>query len=236
MSAFGRKTVLNSLPAERRELAASQGESMPNAVVGLAAAKAASSTAKDFIRDQVFTRVEPLVAVRTSKEELVAFVNKLVAELANDRKILLNQDEQHILSAGIVDEMVGLGPIEPLLRDPSVNDILVNGSRQIYVERHGKLELSKLQFRTTPRCCTSRNASLRQSDVASTKSSPMLDARLADGSRVNVIIPPLSLKGPCISIRKFSKTHDGILAVCDRWGPCPPELGARSCKSPRAAV
>ena len=86
------------------------------------------SEAKDFIRDQVFMRVEPLVAVRISKQELTDFVNKLVAEIANERKILLNQDEQHALGANIVDEMVGLGPIEPLLRDPTVSDILVNGA------------------------------------------------------------------------------------------------------------
>ncbi len=106
------------------------------------------SEAKDFIRDQVYMRVEPLVAVRISKQELTDFVTKLVAEIANERKILLNADEQHALGANIVDEMVGLGPIEPLLRDPTVSDILVNGARMIYVERRGKLELSNLQFRS----------------------------------------------------------------------------------------
>ena len=198
---------------------------MPNAVVGLAVPKAASSTAKDFIRDQVFMRVEPLVAVRTSKEELVAFVNKLVAEIANDRKILLNQDEQHILSAGIVDEMVGLGPIEPLLRDPSVNDILVNGSRQIYVERHGKLELSKLQFRSDAQVLHVAQRIASSIGRRVDESSPMLDARLADGSRVNVIIPPLSLKGPCISIRKFSKSMMEFSAFVT-VGSMSAELGA----------
>ena len=164
------------------------------------------SEAKDFIRDQIFMRVEPLVAVRISKQELMAFVNKLVAEIANDRKILLNQDEQHLLGANIVDEMVGLGPIEPLLRDPSVADILVNGSRMIYVERRGKLELSKLQFRSDAHVLHVAQRIASSIGRRVDESSPMLDARLADGSRVNVIIPPLSLKGPCISIRKFSKS------------------------------
>ena len=107
-----------------------------------------TSEAKDFIRDQIFTRIEPLVAVQISKRELMTFVNKLVAEIANERKILLNQDEQRLLGASIVDEMVGLGPIEPLLNDAPVADILVNGPRMIYVERHGKLQLTKAQFRS----------------------------------------------------------------------------------------
>ncbi|NEM65236.1 CpaF family protein, partial [Escherichia coli] len=91
------------------------------------------SEAKDFIRDQIFLRIEPLVAVRISQQDLMVSVNKVVAEIATGRKILLNQDEQRVISASIVDEMVGLGPIEPLLRDLSVADILVNGPRMIYV-------------------------------------------------------------------------------------------------------
>lgn len=203
MSGFGRKSVIDPRLAERPAATVSQTAS--SEAFEAAVPKAASSSAKDFIRDQVFTRVEPLVAVRTSKGELVAFVNKLVAEIANDRKMLLNQDEQHILSANIVDEMVGLGPIDPLLRDTSVNDILVNGSRQIYVERRGKLELSKLQFRSDAQVLHVAQRIASSIGRRVDESSPMLDARLADGSRVNVIIPPLSLKGPCISIRKFSK-------------------------------
>ncbi len=164
------------------------------------------SEAKDYIRDQIFLRIEPLVAVRISQQDLMVSVNKLVAEIANERKLLLNQDEQRVLSAGIVDEMVGLGPIEPLLRDSSVADILVNGPRMIYVERRGKLELTKLQFRSDAHVLHVAQRIASSIGRRIDESSPMLDARLADGSRVNVIIPPLSLRGPCISIRKFSKT------------------------------
>ena len=143
----------------------------------------------------------------------MAFVNKLVAEIANDRKILLNQDEQRLLGVNIVDEMVGLGPIEPLLRDPSVADILVNGPRMIYVERRGKLQLTKLQFRSDAHVLHVAQRIASSIGRRVDESSPMLDARLADGSRVNVIIPPLSLKGPCLSIRKFSKSYDGLLEL-----------------------
>ncbi len=165
---------------------------------------------KDFIRDQIFMRIEPLVAVRASKEELMGSVTKLVADIANERKILLNQGEQHSLGAGIVDEMIGLGPIEPLIRDPTVSDILVNGPRMIYVERSGKLTLTGLQFRSNAHVLHVAQRIASSIGRRVDELSPMLDARLADGSRVNVIIPPLSLKGPCISIRKFSKKMMGF--------------------------
>ena len=106
-----------------------------------------SSSATDVIRDQVFSRIDPAVAVRLTKAELTMRVDELVAGIANEQRLLLNQIEQHALAASIVDEMVGLGALEPLLRDTSVSDILVNGSRTTYVERRGKLELTPLRFR-----------------------------------------------------------------------------------------
>jgi pilus assembly protein CpaF len=202
MAPFGRKASLEPVAAQPRPPLAS-------ATAGEAAPGAASnrlSEAKDLIRDQVFTRVEPLVAVRITKQELTDFVTKLVGEIANERKILLNADEQHVLGANIVDEMVGLGPIDPLLRDPTVSDILVNGARMIYVERRGKLELSDLQFRSDAQVLHVAQRIASSIGRRIDESSPMLDARLVDGSRVNVIIPPLSLKGPSLSIRKFSRS------------------------------
>jgi pilus assembly protein CpaF len=206
MAQFGRKST-GETPAVEPEIAKPQRaevEAVSDALV--IASKTVMSEAKDYIRDQVFTRIEPLVAVRIGKQELVTFVNKLVAEIANEQKILLNQDEQRILGASIVDEMVGLGPIEPLLSDTSVADILVNGPRMIYVERRGKLQLTKLQFRSDAHVLHVAQRIASSIGRRVDESSPMLDARLADGSRVNVIIPPLSLKGPCLSIRKFSKS------------------------------
>ncbi len=160
----------------------------------------------DFIRDQVLLRIEPSTAVRMRQAELTLRVDQLIAEIANDRKILLNQLEQRSLGAAIVDDMIGLGPLETLLRDDSVADILVNGPSMIFVERRGKLELTSFHFRNNAHVMhvAQRIASAIGRRVD--ESSPMLDARLADGSRVNVIIPPLSLKGPCISIRKFSRS------------------------------
>jgi pilus assembly protein CpaF len=118
----------------------------------------------------------------------------------------LNQQEQQTLAAAMVDDMIGLGPLEPLLRDDTISDILVNSPHQIYVERRGKLVLTDLRFRNNLHVLhvAQRIASAVGRRVD--ESSPMLDARLADGSRVNVVIPPLSLKGPCISIRKFTRS------------------------------
>ena len=159
----------------------------------------------DLIRDQVMLQIEPSSAVRMSKDELARFVNGLVSQIANEKKFPLNQDEQDRLSAEIVNEMVGLGPIEPLLTDPKICDILVNGPDQIYVEKNGKLELTNLKFRHESHVLhvAQRIASSIGRTVDET--TPMLDARLQDGSRVNIIIPPLALNGPSLSIRKFSR-------------------------------
>jgi pilus assembly protein CpaF len=164
-----------------------------------------SAAATDLIRDQVLLRIEPALAVRMNQFDLSAKVNEIVADIATERNLLLNGVEQRNLAHEIVDDMIGLGPLEPLLRDPSVSDILINGASMIFVERRGKLERSAIRFRNNAHVLhvAQRIASAVGRRVDET--SPMLDARLADGSRVNVVIPPLSLKGPAISIRKFSK-------------------------------
>ena len=167
--------------------------------------RAAVSKAQDFIRDQVLMQIEPAVAVRMTTEQLVARTEELVAEIANQRRVLLNEHEQRVLAHEIVDDMVALGPLEPLLNDDTVADILVNGPQKIFVERRGKLELTKLRFRNDAHVLHVAQRIASSIGRRVDESSPMLDARLADGSRVNAIIPPLSLKGPCISIRKFSR-------------------------------
>lgn len=169
-------------------------------------APAPASQAAAAIRDQVLMRIDPMVAVRMTRPELAVFVNALAGEIANERRLLLNKAEQDSLARGIVDEMIGLGPIEPLLQDVTVSDILVNGPSMIYVERRGRLELTPLKFRHNDHVLhvAQRIASSVGRNID--EASPMLDARLPDGSRVNVVIPPLSLKGPCLSIRKFSQT------------------------------
>ncbi len=176
-----------------------------SAAVVNAMATSRQPTTSDQIYDQIIAGIEPAVAVRMSREVLVERVEQLVAEFADQRRLLLNEQEQQAVAAEIVDDMIGLGPLEPLLHDESVSDILVNGARQTYVERHGKLVLTDIRFRNNAHVLhvAQRIASAVGRRVD--ESSPMLDARLADGSRVNVVISPLSLKGPAISIRKFTR-------------------------------
>jgi pilus assembly protein CpaF len=183
-----------------------------------------TSSVTDLIRDQILMRIEPSVAVKMTQDILRLRVDQLISEVATDQRQLLNRDEQRALGAAIVDDMIGLGPLESLLRDDSVSDILVNGPNMVYVERKGKIELTNLQFRHDVHVLhiAQRIASSvgRRVDEAS----PMLDARLADGSRVNVVIPPLSLRGPCISIRKFSR-HAMDFSSFAQLGTVSPELG-----------
>jgi pilus assembly protein CpaF len=164
-----------------------------------------SAPAADIVRDEVLQRIEPATAIRLAEGELSARIEQFVAQIANERRLLLNVAEQKELAVDIVNDIVGLGPIEALLRDDSVADILVNGPKNIYAERRGKLELTSLRFRSDAHVMHIAQRIASSIGRRVDESSPMLDARLPDGSRVNIIIPPLSVKGPCISIRKFSK-------------------------------
>ena len=195
--------------------------SLPNETMG---AMGAAASPADQIRDIVLMRIEPAIAVRMPARELTSRIDQLVAAVADERRLLLNKNEQRALTNEIVNDMIGLGPLEPLLRDETVNDILVNGPQKIYVERKGKLELTPLKFRHDAHVMhvAQRIASAIGRRVD--ESSPMLDARLMDGSRVNIIIPPLSLRGPCISIRKFSRNVMDFSRF-SQLGTVSPELG-----------
>ena len=132
-------------------------------------------------------------------------VMRLVADFARGERMALNTAELEELGASIYDEMVGLGPIEPLLKDESINDILINGPFQVYVERRGELELTPVRFRDNDHLLRIVNRIVAGVGRRIDESQPMVDARLADGSRVNAAIPPIAIDGACVSIRKFSK-------------------------------
>ncbi len=168
---------------------------------------------QETIRQQLLRRIDPATAVKMSRKRLLREVEGLVAEIANEERLQLNQRDQTAIATDLLDDMIGFGPIEPLLADPNVADILVNGPDQVYAESHGLLKLTDCTFRDNAHVL---NVSQRIAAMVGRRideSSPMVDARLEDGSRVNIIIPPLSLVGPCISIRKFtnkSKTLDSM--------------------------
>jgi pilus assembly protein CpaF len=142
---------------------------------------------------------------KTPREALRLEIRGAVSGLlAEERRILsLGQTDQ--LIEDVLDELLGLGPLEPLLKDDTVNDILINTHRMVYVERFGRLEATGVQFQDTKHLIRIINKIVSAVGRRVDESQPMVDARLADGSRVNAIIPPLAVDGPLVSIRKFAK-------------------------------
>lgn len=134
------------------------------------------------------------------RSELTTLVERLLAE----ENVIVNAAERRSLVQDIQHEMLGLGPLEPLLADPTVSDILVNGPRQVYVERRGQLHLTEVTFADDEHLMKIIDKIVSRVGRRVDESSPMADARLPDGSRVNVIVPPLALDGAVMSIRRFS--------------------------------
>jgi pilus assembly protein CpaF len=195
-SAFGRRVV--DLPG--RELVL-----VPGNASGPAVDLSGREELKERLRSALMSRIDPTVARRIGEATLRAEVAKLVREIATEQRIELNESEEGVLAVELTHDMTGLGPLEPFLDDDEVTDILANGPYSVFVERRGKLEKTKAKFRDADHLVTiaQRIASAvgRRIDEAS----PMVDARLADGSRVNIVLPPLVLNGGTISIRKFPK-------------------------------
>jgi pilus assembly protein CpaF len=180
-----------------------------------ASGEAASSKSEGFeasvhrIKEQVLPRllerVDPEAAATLNKDELAEEFRPIISEVLAELKITLNRREQFALEKVLVDELLGLGPLEELLADPNVSDIMVNGPDQTFVERKGKLELAQIQFRDEEHLFQIAQRIVNKVGRRVDQTTPLADARLQDGSRVNVIIPPLSLRGTAISIRKFSE-------------------------------
>jgi pilus assembly protein CpaF len=142
---------------------------------------------------------------KLEEAELRRQVMTLTVDFARAEKLALNTAELEELGASIYDEMVGLGPIEPLLKDETINDILINGPFQVYVERRGELELTPVHFRDNDHLLRIVNRIVAGVGRRIDESQPMVDARLPDGSRVNAAINPIAIDGAAVSIRKFSK-------------------------------
>jgi len=136
------------------------------------------------------------------KQEIRKVIEAILAE--DGFNIPMNYDEREALCNEVQDEVLGLGPIEPLMHDPTVTDILVNSYRQIYVERYGKLHLTPMRFKDDAHLKKIIDRIVSAVGRRIDESSPMVDARLPDGSRVNAIVPPLAIDGPSLSIRRFA--------------------------------
>jgi len=158
-------------------------------------------------------------------DQATAELKSAVAMLIEEQAVPLSLRDRERLAEEILHEVYGLGPIEPLMRDPDISDILVNTSRQVYIERLGKLEPTPVIFRDDQHLMQIIDRIVSKVGRRIDESSPMVDARLPDGSRVNAVIPPLALDGPLLSIRRFGR---GALTVEDmmRLGTLTPEMGA----------
>lgn len=130
-------------------------------------------------------------------------VKEIVAKLADQENTLLNFNERQRLVTEVLDETFGLGPLEVLLSDASISDILVNGPKQVYVERRGRLELTEVEFRDNAHLMHVIDKIVSAVGRRCDETCPLVDARLSDGSRVNAVIPPLAIDGPSMSIRRF---------------------------------
>ncbi len=152
---------------------------------------------------------------KLSREQVVEAIRKVVHDLLAQESAPLNFEEREELVRQVLDEIFGLGPIEPLMQDPEVSDILVNTYKRVYVERHGKLELTDVRFQDDRHLLQVIDRIVSAVGRRIDDSSPMVDARLPDGSRVNAIIRPLAIDGPHLSIRKFKRdalTGEDLLA------------------------
>ena len=142
---------------------------------------------------------------KVENDELCKQIEAQVAEIATAEKIKINRDEIREFTKCIIDEMTGLGPLEPLLADPSISDILINTHERVFIERGGELEETDVQFADEAHLLRIINKIVSAVGRRVDESQPMMDARLMDGSRVNVAVAPVAVDGPLVSIRKFSK-------------------------------
>ncbi|MCS7316222.1 MAG: CpaF family protein [Bryobacterales bacterium] len=139
------------------------------------------------------------------KDRVRAEIGRVVERLLEEERVPMTTAEQNRIVEEVLDEVLGLGPLEPLLKEPSITDILVNGCNKVYIERNGKLHLTQVRFRDNAHLLHIIEKIVSQVGRRIDEAQPIVDARLPDGSRVNAIIPPLALDGPALSIRRFGR-------------------------------
>ncbi|MCB4364374.1 CpaF family protein [Hydrogenophaga taeniospiralis] len=180
---------------------------------------------KDRLHTQLLGRIDLEVMGSMKPERLREELGVLTERLLVESGAALNAQERKRMIQDIQDEIMGLGPLEPLLADPTVSDILVNGPNQVFVERRGRLELTEVTFSDSDHLMKIIDKIVSRIGRRVDESSPMVDARLPDGSRVNAIIPPLALDGPVLSIRRFAVVPLTVNDLIDRRS-LPPVVAA----------
>ncbi len=198
-------TLLGEFTQKHGEASSGLSPTQQMAKRNVAASRESVTVAKNKIQPLLMERIDVTAAAKLPRSELSRQIGELVAEILAEEKMQLNKLEQRDLVTTLLNDMLGLGPLEILLADEAVTDIMVNGPQQVYVERGGKLELTDIRFADNAHVMNVATRIVTQIGRRVDESTPLVDARLADGSRVNIIIPPLAIDGPSISIRKFSK-------------------------------
>jgi pilus assembly protein CpaF len=177
---------------------------------------------KNRVQQKLIAELDPKLDL-TKTDEVRRNVEEIFSEILDAENIVLTRVDRARLFEAVAAEILGFGPIEPLLRDHSVSEIMVNGPRMVYIERHGRLEKTNIQFQNDEHVNRIIDRIVAPLGRRIDESSPYVDARLPDGSRVNAVIPPLSLNGPVLTIRKFAKTPltpDDLI----RFGTFTPEM------------
>src|SRR5215472_11675790 len=171
--------------------------------------------AKVRLHRRLIEEINLSVLEKMPDDEVRRHVHGLVSQYTLAERLALNAQELEDFVAEILDEMTGLGPIEPLLKDPMVNDILINGHEQVYVERAGVLEQTLVRFKDEAHLLRIVNKIVSAVGRRVDESQPLCDARLLDGSRINIAVRPIGVDGPLVSIRKFSKKPYSLRKLVD---------------------
>ncbi len=178
--------------------------------------------AKYRVQNRLINELDPKLDL-TNQVEVRRQIEQLFGKIADEEGLALTRAERVRMLEQITDEILGLGPLEPLLRDETVTEVMVNGPQQVYIERDGRLELTNVTFQNDEHVMKIIQRIIAPIGRRVDESSPMVDARLVDGSRVNAIIPPISLVGPVITVRKFAASPFTVEDLV-RFGTATPEM------------
>ena len=182
------------------------GTATPNRpFLGAMPARESFREAKYRVQNRLINELDPKLDL-SNQVEVRRQIEELFGKVADEEGLALTRAERVRMLEQITDEILGLGPLEPLLRDETITEVMVNGPQQVYIEREGVLEMTNVTFQNDEHVMKIIQRIISPIGRRIDESSPMVDARLADGSRVNAIIPPLSLVGPVLTIRKFAAT------------------------------
>ncbi|ATV43993.1 CpaF family protein [Pectobacterium brasiliense] len=207
--------------AELKTRPAAENRTQPAVNTSSGAAPAARQTdnrnsQRRIIRAQLYDQIDAGKAAMMGRDKLLVQIETVIRRICDEQRLQLSRQEEEAIATEMLDEMTGIGPIQPLLSDDTVNDILVNGAGQVFVERFGKLELSPITFIDEEHVFNTAQRIAAAVGRRIDEASPMVDARLPDGSRVNVITYPLAIDGTTISIRKFMRRNLSLEMLAER--------------------